>query len=284
MERKESEHPSRKRIHIVLTVAAGMLCLVVGFQYAWDKPVSAAVQTTPNVQLSALSTAIEQTPIDCPEMKTRKTRPVHPAVFDKDYFSKRVPETALRRTSEKNKVQSTAVKKNRSENYYHRLIEKIADSHQIDPDLIKAIVKAESRYNPQAISHAGAVGLMQLMPATAAELGVTDSFNPEENLRGGIKYYKKMLKRFKGDIELALAAYNAGSRAVITHKGVPPYKETLEYIERVKTYYEEYKEKAESGEKTISPDAVQAIFTGPDVPDIAVRQLVEFHFRPYVSV
>lgn len=284
MKRKGSEPPSRKRVHIVLTVAAGILCLVIGSRYSWDKPVSAAVQTTPEVQLSALSTVLGQTRIDCPEMKTHKTRPVHPAVFDKDYFSTRVPETARSGASEKRKIQSATVKKKRTEIYYHRLIEKIADSHQIDPDLIKAIVKAESSYNPQAISDAGAVGLMQLMPATAAELGVADSFNPEENLRGGIKYYKKMLRRFKGDIELALAAYNAGSSAVITHKGVPPYKETLKYIERVKTYYEEYKDQADSGDQTISPDAVQALFTRPDVPDIRVRQSFKFHVRPYMSV
>lgn len=277
MKRRRSGHASRKRKHIAVTVAAVLSSLVIGPQNSFHKPVSAAVKTTTEIQTAALTTDILTGKVACPELKTKKTRPVHPAVFDKDYFRKRVAMAVQMKPAQKPKIQKKIVKRDKSENFYHTLIEKIADLHEIDPALIKAIVKAESSYNPQAVSTAGAMGLMQLMPATAAEVGVTDSFNPEDNLHGGIKYYKKMLKRFEGDIELALAAYNAGSGAVINHKGVPPYKETRQYIERVKTYYEEYKKQADTDGKAISPDAVQALYFEPEIPAIRGRQPDIFH-------
>jgi soluble lytic murein transglycosylase-like protein len=107
--------------------------------------------------------------------------------------------------------------------------------------LVKAIIMAESGYNPRAISKRGAKGLMQLMPRTAASLGVKDSFNPEENITGGVKYLKKLLKKFEGNLRLAVAAYNAGVRKVRKYKGIPPFKATRYYVEKVLGYYHYYR-------------------------------------------
>ena len=112
------------------------------------------------------------------------------------------------------------------------LIEKEAHKQSVSPDLIKAIVKVESGSKINAVSPKGAIGLMQLMPETAKELGVNPN-NPEENLYGGINYLKNMASRY-GDLDLALAAYNAGPKAVDKYGGVPPYKETLQYIKSIR--------------------------------------------------
>jgi len=114
----------------------------------------------------------------------------------------------------------------------------------IDQDLLRAIIKAESNGNPKAISKAGAIGLMQIMPETARELGIKDAFDPQENVLGGAKYLKKLLKIFGNNLELALAAYNAGPGNVKKFGGVPPYQETTEYIKRVKKYFESEKSNA----------------------------------------
>ena len=116
-----------------------------------------------------------------------------------------------------------------------------ADRYSVDPDLVKAVIMVESSYDPMAISKKGAIGLMQLMPTTAAALGVEDSLNPEHNINGGVKYLKKLLNRFEGDLELALAAYNAGSKKVKKYKGIPPYKATQRFVEKVFHYYQRYK-------------------------------------------
>jgi hypothetical protein len=122
------------------------------------------------------------------------------------------------------------------------IIMKAAREHQVDPDIIKAIIKAESGYNPKAVSKAGAKGLMQLMPRTAKSLGVKDSFCPEQNILAGVKYFKQLLNQFKGDVRLALAAYNAGSRKVRKYRGIPPFKNTRIYIKKVFEYHKEYKQ------------------------------------------
>jgi soluble lytic murein transglycosylase-like protein len=126
---------------------------------------------------------------------------------------------------------------------FHPLIVRVSREHHVDPALVKAIIMAESGYNPQAISKVGARGLMQLMPQTADSLGVQDIFDPEENVSGGVKYLKQLLNEFGGEIKLALAAYNAGSRKVRTCKGVPPIEATHAYINKVIEYYQHYRER-----------------------------------------
>ncbi|MEN8245807.1 MAG: lytic transglycosylase domain-containing protein [Thermodesulfobacteriota bacterium] len=134
---------------------------------------------------------------------------------------------------------------------FEHFINQAATTHQVDPALIKAIIMAESRYNPKAVSKRGAKGLMQLMPVTAKSLGVEDSFDPEDNINGGVMYFKKLLDRFEGDVELALAAYNAGSRYVRKYGGVPPFRQTRTYIHKVFKYHDQYKQDLEKGDKVI---------------------------------
>jgi len=117
-----------------------------------------------------------------------------------------------------------------------RLARTVARRYELDEELVSAVVRAESGYDPAAVSRVGAVGLMQLMPATAAELEVDDPFDPEQNLDGGVRYLKWMLDRFEGEVDLALAAYNAGPAAVDRYGGIPPYPETRSYVRRVLTW------------------------------------------------
>ena len=117
------------------------------------------------------------------------------------------------------------------------LIVSTAERHSIDPDLVRAVVKVESNFNPAAVSRKGATGLMQLMPTTARRFGVGNIFDPEENLDGGVRYLKHLLGLFEGNLALSLAAYNAGEKAVARYGGIPPYPETRRYVRKVSSLY-----------------------------------------------
>ena len=123
---------------------------------------------------------------------------------------------------------------------FSREIQSAAAFNSVEESLIRAIIHAESAYQPDARSPKGAQGLMQLMPATAADLHVSNPFDPAENIDGGARYLSRLLAEFKGDLELAAAAYNAGPQAVYKYGGVPPYDETQEYVRRVKILYRRY--------------------------------------------
>jgi soluble lytic murein transglycosylase-like protein len=113
-------------------------------------------------------------------------------------------------------------------------IDEHAKGQGVDPDLVRAVIQAESAFNPVAVSPKGAMGLMQLMPATAEELGVANPFDPEDNIRGGVTYLKRLLTRYDQKVELALAAYNAGPAAVDKYgQQVPPYRETRDYVKKI---------------------------------------------------
>jgi hypothetical protein len=136
---------------------------------------------------------------------------------------------------------SVSIPLSKEEGLFHPIILEAADRYEVDLALIKAIIMVESNYNPNAISRSGARGLMQLMPRTAEALGVGDSFNPKHNINAGVRYFRKLLDQFDGNVKLALAAYNAGSRKVKKYNGIPPFKATHRYIKRVFEYHQYYK-------------------------------------------
>ncbi|MCH7927520.1 MAG: lytic transglycosylase domain-containing protein [Candidatus Dadabacteria bacterium] len=121
---------------------------------------------------------------------------------------------------------------------YNKYIQRVARRHSLDPNLIKAIIKIESNFDPKAVSRKGAMGLMQLMPQTALNNGVSNPFDPAQNIAGGSRYFKKLMNMFNGNIKLALAGYNAGENAVIKYGyKIPPYNETQNYVEKVLYHY-----------------------------------------------
>jgi soluble lytic murein transglycosylase-like protein len=142
---------------------------------------------------------------------TVRTKPVHPGVsVSMDTF--------------------TAVKPDRA---YDTFIAEAAAFYDLDPELIRAVVRAESSFDPMVVSSAGAEGLMQLMPAVAQEMGVTDAFDPRQNIMGGARYLRALLDSHRGNIRLTLASYNAGPAAVAKYNAVPPFKETQRYVKKI---------------------------------------------------
>jgi soluble lytic murein transglycosylase-like protein len=128
-----------------------------------------------------------------------------------------------------------------------QIVREAGEKHGVDSDFISSVIKQESAGNVRAVSPAGARGLMQLMPGTASQLGVQDSFSPEQNVYGGTRYLRELLERYNGDAVKALAAYNAGPKAVDRYKGVPPYRETQQYVRRIILDYN--KSKLDDGKK-----------------------------------
>jgi soluble lytic murein transglycosylase-like protein len=137
------------------------------------------------------------------------------------------------------------------------VIREASERYKVDHAMIRAIIMAESSYNLMATSEKGAEGLMQLMPNTARELGVTDSFNPTQNIHAGARYFKKLLKRYKGNVRLALAAYNAGSRNVREYNGIPPFKATHSYIKKVLNYQRYYQQQP-AGNAILTASIIQS--------------------------
>ena len=153
-------------------------------------------------------------------------------------------DSKLNRVSNNNSTEKTFYPQNNasvSKREIETLIDKYSQKNDLDSDFVKALVRQESGFNPKATSKCGAMGLMQLMPQTAQGLGVTNPYDIEQNIAGGTKYLRSMIDRFNGDEKLALAAYNAGPNAVKKYDGVPPYKETQNYVKNVMKIYEGYK-------------------------------------------
>jgi soluble lytic murein transglycosylase len=144
------------------------------------------------------------------------------------------------------------------------------ERHRVDRRLVEAVIAVESAGNPSAVSPKGAQGLMQLMPQRAAELGVRNPFDPEQNIEGGVRHLRDLLARFTGDVTLALAAYNAGEAAVRTYRGVPPYAETQDYVRKIRALYQG---------TGLAPGAAAAAAAGPPpappTPQLIYQQVTE---------
>ena len=169
-------------------------------------------------------------------------------------LNKTSQENKIEKTLEENIIEAVAPEKKDAINLKSKIdleaqstdideiVETFSNKYGIDGDFIKDIIKQESGFNPKATSKKGAMGLMQLMPETAKSLGVINAYNPWENVEGGVKYLKDLMDRFGNDEKLALAAYNAGPNAVKKYGGIPPYKETQNYVNAIMANYDKVKE------------------------------------------
>ncbi len=158
-----------------------------------------------------------------------------------------------------------------SEKDFNKIIEQKSKKYKVDPALVKAVIRAESSFDPQAVSYAGAQGLMQLMPVTAVTLDVINPFDPEENIEGGVKYLRYLLSLFKNDLKLALAAYHAGEQNVAKHNGIPPIQQTRDYIKKVLDFYKGYggniaaKQKEKPIYKVVTADGTVTFTNKPEL-------------------
>lgn len=159
-----------------------------------------------------------------------------------------------------------------SEKELEPVINRFSRQHQLHPALIRAIIKAESDFDPRAVSRAGAIGLMQLMPQTAVRLEVRDLYDPEDNIRGGTKYLRQLLDRFRGDLPLALAAYNAGERVVDRYRALPPIQETRQYVRKVLRYYRLFLTRDLAMTGHVIPSSESALLQPAPVPSIQPGQ------------
>ena len=149
---------------------------------------------------------------------------------------------------------------------YRELVDAAAARYKVDADLISSVIAVESNFDPKAVSRKNASGLMQLLPETAARLGVKNIFDPQENIDAGTRYLRELLQNYNNDIALALAAYNAGPEKVQLYGSVPPYAETISYVRRVKRGYEKNKAKSSSPAKTSPPHSNAAASSSPLAP------------------
>lgn len=156
-----------------------------------------------------------------------------------DYHFTNCPRDPKYRLYIREKEDSMTVRVNPEQ--YNTMIEEFSEKYGIDSALVKAVIQAESGFNSHAVSHKGAMGLMQLMPQTAEQWQVIDVFNPRQNIEGGVRHLKYLLEAFENNLPLSLAAYNAGKNAVIKYRSIPPYDETRNYVRKVLRFYESYK-------------------------------------------
>jgi len=138
-------------------------------------------------------------------------------------------------------IRTLSLRYTKDPTHYDSLISEFSQKYKVDFALIKAMIQAESGFNPLATSRKGAKGLMQLMPETALRMNVSNVFNPKENIEGGVRHFKYLLSLFNNDLRLSLAAYNAGENLVSELRSIPPYRETIDYVRKVLNYYQAYK-------------------------------------------
>lgn len=236
--------PNTRNLFLWLLIAAPVIYLVTAVNpylsgnapYAANPLAISSSETGNNVGGVKL---LSRAPAVAPGLVTREiVQPrkviASPAMLSAPLESPRKSLPAVKRKSKRRLIKPV-------KRQYRDLIHQAANRHGIDPAMIQAIIMAESSFNPNAVSSRGAQGLMQLMPQTAESLGVANAFDPGKNIDAGARYFRWLLNHCRGDVQMALAAYNAGLQNVKNHNGIPPFKTTQRYVKKVLSYYEHYK-------------------------------------------